>query len=77
MTSISLPSTFSGRIALSVDEAAAVLGVSRVSIYERIKEGGLASFKFGRRRLLRVSDVLAVLRHAQETLGVTCHPDAV
>ena len=45
MTSISLPSQFSGRIALSIDETAGILGMCRVAIYGLINGGKLPAFK--------------------------------
>ncbi len=43
------------RLALSVDEAARALGVSRRHIYMLFELGELSSFTSGRRRLIRVS----------------------
>jgi excisionase family DNA binding protein len=56
MNSISLQD----RRAYSVEEAAKLLGVSRVTIFRRLAEGRIGSIRFGRRRLIPV--------HALETL---------
>jgi excisionase family DNA binding protein len=56
MTSISLQD----RRAYSVEEAAKLLGVSRVTIFRRLAEGRIGSIRLGRRRLIPT--------HALETL---------
>ncbi len=43
-----------GRESLSVTEAAALAGISRTFIYERIRTGELPTVKLGKRRLVRV-----------------------
>lgn len=45
------------RLAYNIHEAAAVLGVSRASIYKRVKAGDLTTFKWCGRTLIR-ADVL-------------------
>jgi excisionase family DNA binding protein len=47
---------------LTVDEAAAVIGVSRVTVYHYIKKGLIKSRKIGGRRRLTWSDIEAFLR---------------
>ena len=41
-----------GRLAYSVDEAAAITGLSRDLLYDQMRQGNLASIKVGRRRLI-------------------------
>ncbi|MGQ2972283.1 helix-turn-helix domain-containing protein [Brevundimonas mediterranea] len=50
-----------GKISLPVQEAAHAIGVSRSSLYERIKTGDLPSFKSCGRRLIRVAALLEML----------------
>lgn len=50
-----------GKISLPVQEAANAIGVSRSSLYERIKAGDLPSFKSCGRRLIRVAALLEML----------------
>jgi excisionase family DNA binding protein len=45
------------RLAYSVDEAAGLLGLSRRSIYELLRDGQLGSVKIGSRRLIRHTDL--------------------
>lgn len=45
------------KLAVSVEEAAAMSGHSRSAIYTTIAEGGLSSFKSGKRRLILVRDI--------------------
>jgi excisionase family DNA binding protein len=52
--------SFQDRRAYSVEEAAKLLGVSRVTIFRRLAEGRIGSIWLGRRRLIPV--------HALETL---------
>ena len=49
------------RLAYSVDEAAAVLGVARETIYELIRTGQLRSRKAGSRRIIGKHHLLAFL----------------
>ena len=48
------------RMAFSVEEVCAMLGVSHVTVYARIKDGSLRSTAFGRRRLILRKDVEAL-----------------
>jgi excisionase family DNA binding protein len=51
-----------GRLAYSVAEAAAALGVSRATVYDELRAGRLASIKLGRRRIItrqHIDDFLA------------------
>lgn len=50
-----------GKISLPVQDAADAIGVSRSSLYERIKAGDLPSFKSCGRRLIRVAALLEML----------------
>lgn len=45
------------RTAFSVDEAAASLGLSRVTIYELMKTGALRAVKVGRRTLVTAAEI--------------------
>lgn len=44
-------------ISVSVDEAAARLGISRMTIYRLIRTDQLRTLKVGRRRLVRVAEL--------------------
>ena len=41
-------------LAVSVEDAAKLIGIGRTEIYKAIKQGSLASLKIGKRRLIRV-----------------------
>jgi excisionase family DNA binding protein len=43
-------------LAVSINDAAKVLGLGRTSIYSMIADGRLVAFKLGRRRLVKQSD---------------------
>lgn len=49
------------REALSVDAAALALGVGKVTIFRLLKEGQLRRVKIGRRTLIPVADVSALV----------------
>ena len=53
--------TFAGRLALSVAEAAAALGVSRTLVAQECATGRLHSVKVGQRRLIPVVSLAAWL----------------
>lgn len=55
-------STPRGRLALSVEEAAAAVGVSRSLLYREISARRLPSFKLGGRRLVPVDALGAWLK---------------
>ncbi len=44
-------------LAVSINEAAKVLGLGRTSIYAMIAGGRLEAFKLGRRRLVKVDSI--------------------
>jgi excisionase family DNA binding protein len=44
-------------LAISINNAAKVLGLGRTSIYAMIGDGRLQAFKLGRRRLVRVDSI--------------------
>ena len=44
-------------IAISISEAASILGVGRTSIYNLIREGRLEVFKLGRRTLIKTASI--------------------
>jgi excisionase family DNA binding protein len=53
------------RLAYSVDEAAAITGLSRDLLYDQMRAGRLASLKVGRRRIITRRHLEAFLtRHA-------------
>ena len=47
------------RLAVSVEEAAAMLGLGRTTIYVALGDGSLRSLKVGKRRLIRVEALKA------------------
>ena len=49
---VSLPSLPDHKLALSVQETAKVLGISRGSVYEAINQGRIPTIRFGRRLLV-------------------------
>jgi len=49
------------RSALSVEEAACALGIGRTYVFQLIKEGSLETLKLGRRRLVPVKAIDALL----------------
>lgn len=49
------------RAALSVEEAATALGIGRTYVFELIKDGTLETVKLGRRRLVPMKAVDALL----------------
>lgn len=53
-----------GRMALSIDDVAKLLGVGRSSIYEGIRRGQLPSRRLGRRLLIPVPCLLSWLGFA-------------
>lgn len=50
------------RRAYSVEEAAKLLGVSRVTMFRRLAEGRIGSIRLGRRRLIPVHALELLLR---------------
>ena len=57
-------STQSERLAVSDVEAAKMTGLSRSRLYELMQEGKLQSLSIGRRRLIRISALEALLDEA-------------
>lgn len=57
------------RMAYSVEEVCAMLGVSHVTVYARIKDGSLRSASFGRRRLILRKDVEALFQSMGRSMG--------
>lgn len=57
-------------LAVSVGEAARLLGVSRATTYKLVTAGILPSLKLGRRRLIRRCDIEAVLSQRVASSGV-------
>lgn len=53
-------------IAISVDDAAAMAGVGRTTLYAALSDGSLPSLRIGRRRLIRVEALKAwIAAHEQ------------
>jgi len=57
-----MSNTLDGRLTLSVEEAAELLGVARQTLYNQISAGccSVPTFKLGRRRLVRVADLMVL-----------------
>ena len=53
-----------GRLAYSVDEAAAITGLSRDLLYDQMRAGNLAYLKIGRRRIITRQQLEAFLTQA-------------
>jgi len=53
-----------GRLAYSVDEAAAITGLSRDLLYDQMRAGKLAYLKIGRRRIITRQHLEAFLTNA-------------
>jgi excisionase family DNA binding protein len=52
MTSLQDDVTMTGRLTLTVEEAARALGISRGSAYEAVKAGDIPSITIGKRKLV-------------------------
>lgn len=52
-------------LAVSPAEAALLAGIGRTKLYEALNAGLLASFKIGKRRLVRVAEIDAWLRRLE------------
>lgn len=57
------------KLAYSIKEAAAALGVSKGTIYNRIRDGSLKSYKWVGRTLIRTEDLQAALDAASGRLA--------
>ncbi len=57
------------REALSVDMAALILGVGKVTVYRLLKEGRLIRLKIGRRTLISASDLSAFVARLSDKVG--------
>ncbi|MAE20839.1 helix-turn-helix domain-containing protein [Pseudomonas chengduensis] len=54
-------------IAVGVEDAARLIGITRSKLYEMLAEGKIRSFKLGRRRLIQVQELeFFIQRHANE-----------
>lgn len=51
-------------LAVGVDQAAGILGISRSATYELIAEGQINTFKIGRRRLALMTELRAFIERA-------------
>ncbi len=54
------------RLALSCEEAAAALGVSRPTVYRLLDSGRLTSIKVGRRRLIAITELKSFLQKGDD-----------
>jgi excisionase family DNA binding protein len=61
MTTVSAAELLEQRIAFSVDEAAAVTGLSRDLLYDQMRTGKLGYLKVGRRRIITREHLAAFL----------------
>jgi len=57
------------RLAWSVNEAARALGISRATVFARIADGTLPSIRLGRRRLVPVAALRAMIDVAARGVG--------
>ncbi len=63
-----------GRIAVDVETAAEMLGVSRGALYPLVMAGDVPSFKIGRRRLVLVEALRSWAASQADALGPTTTP---
>lgn len=63
------------RIAVSIEEAAEMVGIGRSTLYGKLSAGELPSMKIGKRRLIRV-DALNAWVAEQEAASSPRLPDA-
>ena len=54
-----------GKLAYTVSEAAEAIGLSKSTVFEMLKDGRLRGLKLGHRRLIRRSELEAVLDAAE------------
>jgi excisionase family DNA binding protein len=59
----------SDRLTLTVEEAAARLGISRTLAYELVRQGKIPSLRLGRRRLVPVHALDLMLHEAVTVTG--------
>lgn len=59
----------SDRLTITVEEAAARLGISRTLAYELVRRGEIPSLRLGRRRLVPVHALDLMLREAVSVAG--------
>lgn len=52
------------RLAVSIAEAHALLGISRASLYRRMDEGTIVTFRVGKRRLVPLSAIHDLIARA-------------
>ena len=60
------------RIAVSVEDAAAMAGVGRTTLYAALGDGSLRSLKIGKRRLIRVESLKAWITAHEAESGNGC-----
>jgi excisionase family DNA binding protein len=53
--------SLNGRATISVSEAGSLLGIGRSAAYEAVRRGEIPSLRIGRRRLVPVPQLLALL----------------
>jgi excisionase family DNA binding protein len=63
-----------GKLLLTVEEAAALLGIKRTLTYELIRSGALASVRVGRLRRIRYSDLDAYAAGLAPEIPTEAHP---
>lgn len=61
---LTIPSEFRNRLTVSIPETAALLGVSRKTLYNQISAGScpIPTLKLGGRRMVRVADLERLTR---------------
>lgn len=57
------------RLAYSVAEAAAEIGISRAKLYQLLDDGTIPSLKLGRRRLIRREALVTLLADLEQSAG--------
>jgi excisionase family DNA binding protein len=61
-----MPHLLQGRAAISIADAAIVLGVGRTTLYRLLKDAELMSIRIGRRNLVLTSSVLRLIKGASD-----------
>jgi excisionase family DNA binding protein len=63
------------RLAFSVSECAAAIGISRSKLYEEIKEGRIQCVHIGKRTVITVDEAQAFLRRLADEQRQAAQPD--
>lgn len=61
-----VPVSLEGRVAISIADAAAVLGVGRTTLYRLLKDAKLKSIRIGRRNLVLASSVIRLIEGSSD-----------